>query len=327
MKLYFAPMEGITSYIFRNAHQKYFGGIDKYFTPFIAPNQAHCFSAREKRDILPEHNEGIIVIPQILTNKAEHFIKTARELKSMGYEEVNLNLGCPSGTVTAKKRGAGFLSELEELDYFFDQIFTHLDMKISVKTRLGVNDPEEFETLLEIYNDYPLEELIIHPRIQKDFYKGLPRDDWYQLAVQESKNPLCYNGNIFSVQQYQQWKQKFPDTKMLMLGRGAIANPSLPLTIQNMDKDGFIGRLDIDTFRSFHQEICDGYLQWQNGEKNVLFKMKELWFYFGSIYPDANKLLKRIKKAQKLKNYYAAVDNLLQTYTPEDEKGFVDSGK
>lgn len=327
MKLYFAPMEGITSYIFRNAHQTYFGGIDKYFTPFIAPNQAHCFSSREKRDILPEHNEGISVVPQILTNQAEHFIKTARELKHMGYKEVNLNLGCPSGTVTAKKRGAGFLSELEQLDCFLDRIFTDLDMKISIKTRLGVNHPEEFEALLEIYNDYPLEELIIHPRIQKDFYKGLPRDDWYQLAVRESKNTLCYNGNIFSTYQYQKWKQKFPDTKLLMLGRGAIANPALPLAIQNADKANSIGRLDIDTFLSFHQEICDGYLQWQNGEKNVLFKMKELWFYFGSLYPDANKLLKKIKKAQKLKDYYVAVDELVRTYTPEDEMGFADTSK
>lgn len=306
MKIYFAPMEGITSYIFRNAHHKYFGGVDKYFTPFLAPNQAHCFMPREKRDILPEHNEGILVVPQILTNQAEHFIKTARALKEYGYEEVNLNLGCPSGTVTAKKRGSGFLSDPDALDEFLDRIFAEVDMRISVKTRIGVSEPEEFETLLEIYNEYPMEELIVHPRLQKDFYQGLPRMKWFDRAAEQSSHKLCYNGNIFSLADYQRWKMNYPDIPSVMLGRGAVSDPSLPLQICGEQ------RMEKDTFLAFHQEICDGYQTWQCGDKNVLFKMKELWFYFGMLFPDGKRYLKKIKKSQKLKDYFDQVIMLVE---------------
>ncbi|OLR63334.1 diguanylate cyclase [Anaerostipes sp. 992a] len=317
MKIYLAPMEGITSYIFRNAHHKYFGGIDKYFTPFLAPNQAHAFMPREKRDVLPEHNEGLYVVPQILTNQAEHFMKAAKELKEMGYEEVNLNLGCPSGTVTAKRRGAGFLSDLEGLDDFLDQIFMELDMKISVKTRLGVEDPEEFYQLLEIYNQFPMEELIIHPRVQKDFYKNQPRMEYFSMAVEESKNPVCYNGNIFSREGYIEWKQQCPKVDLIMIGRGAIANPALSNAIRgesNLSKEDFL---------HFHDEVCQGYTTWMNGDRNVLFKMKELWYYFGCLFPDGKKQLKKIKKCQNLKAYDAAVKELVDGCQMQPERGFL----
>jgi len=316
MKIYFAPMEGITGYIFRNAHRKYFGGIDKYFTPFLAPNQTHCFMPREKRDILPEHNEGIPVIPQILTNQAEHFIKTAKVLKEFGYEEVNLNLGCPSGTVTAKKRGAGFLSEPDALDTFLYRIFAETDTKLSVKTRIGISEPEEFETLLEIYNAYPMEELIIHARLQKDFYKGVPHMDWFDYAVQYSKPKLCYNGNLFSAADYEKWKAAYPEIPSVMLGRGAVADPSLPLQLCGGK------RMTKDVFLAFHQEICDGYLTWQCGDRNVLFKMKELWFYFGLLFPDGKKLLKKIKKAQNLKDYFAYVEQLVKQCEMDGQVNF-----
>lgn len=316
MKVYFAPMEGITSYIFRNAHHKYFGGVDKYFTPFIAPNQAHCFTSREMRDILPEHNEGLCIVPQILTSKAEHLIRTARELKEMGYEEININLGCPSGTVVAKKRGAGFLSVPDLLDEYLDEIFQTLDMKVSIKTRLGIEDPEEFQELLEIYNQYPMEELIVHPRVQKDFYKGLPRMESFALAMKESKNKLCYNGNLFNQKQYEQWKEAYPAIDAVMIGRGAIANPQLPMYMLEGK------RLKKDEFLAFHEEICHGYEEWMNGDRNVLFKMKELWFYFGTIFPDGKKYLKKIKKSQKVKDYMAAVEELVKNCELDERIGF-----
>lgn len=141
MKFYFAPMEGITIYLYRNAYEKFFGEIDKYFTPFIMPNGKRIFKTRELQDVLPENNEGICVVPQILTKKPEEFIKTEKELKAMGYEEVNLNVGCPSKTVVSKGKGSGFLKEPEELDDFLIEIFEKLDMKISVKTRIGIEEP------------------------------------------------------------------------------------------------------------------------------------------------------------------------------------------
>ena len=188
MKLYLAPLEGITGWIFRRALHECFGGFDKYFVPFIRPNQMGHFSAREKKDILPDHNEGMYTVPQILTNRPEDFIRTAAKLKEYGYGEINLNLGCPSKTVVTKGRGAGFLAYPDRLDDFLYEVFQKCDIRISVKTRLGMEEPEEFGPILEIYNKYPLEELIIHPRVQKDFYKNTPNmeafaEAWKRAAI------------------------------------------------------------------------------------------------------------------------------------------------
>ena len=170
MKFYLAPMEGITGHIYRNSYEKYFHNIDKYFTPFIVPNQSVSLKTKELKDLLPQNNKGLNIVPQILTNDAEGFILTANKLKQLGYEEINLNLGCPAGTVVSKKRGSGFLAYPEELDKFLDEIYKIDNMKISIKTRLGKERADEFYKLIEIYNKYPLEELIIHPRTREDFY-------------------------------------------------------------------------------------------------------------------------------------------------------------
>ena len=171
MNFYFAPMEGLTGYIYRNAHNAFFNNIDKYFSPFIVANQSSSFKTRELNDILPENNQGLVLIPQLLTNNAKDFINTSNKIKQLGYNEINLNLGCPSGTVVSKNRGSGFLSKTEELNVFFEEIFSQATTKISVKTRIGKDQPEEFYNLIEIFNKYPIEELIIHPRTQKIFIK------------------------------------------------------------------------------------------------------------------------------------------------------------
>lgn len=305
MKFYLAPMEGITGYIYRNAYHKYFHNVDKYFTPFITPHTKRCLNAREKNDILPEHNEGMKVIPQVLTNQAEDFVKIAKTLQEYGYDEINLNLGCPSGTVVSRKRGAGFLAYPKELELFLDEIFAKLDMKISIKTRIGKEESWEWEDLLSIYNKYPLEELIVHPRLQVDFYKGKP--DWqaYKLAETESKNPLCYNGNIFTLQDYEELLAAFPKTEAVMIGRGVIANPQLISVMQ-----GETVKPDKAQIKAFHDEVCAGYAQSFSGDRNVLFKMKELWFYMGQIFEDSEKYMKKIKKCQSLSEYQMVIDSL-----------------
>ena len=174
MKYYLAPMEGITGYVYRNSYKKYFNNIDKYFTPFIVTNKSRSLKSKELRDVLPENNKGMNVVPQILTNDSEGFIITCKKLKQLGYNEINLNLGCPAGTVVSKNRGSGFLAKREELDMFLDEIFKISDINISIKTRIGKDSPQEFYELIKMYNKYPLEELIIHPRIQKDFYGNKP---------------------------------------------------------------------------------------------------------------------------------------------------------
>ncbi|RHF92367.1 tRNA-dihydrouridine synthase family protein [Roseburia sp. AM23-20] len=323
MKFYLAPMEGLTGFVFRNAYQKHFGDIDTYFTPFINNKKMNY---KEIKDILPEHNKGMHVVPQILTNRAEDFLAIAKELGNYGYESVNLNLGCPSGTVVTKHRGAGFLAVPEELDHFLEEIFADCPLRISVKTRIGINDAGEWERILSIYEKYPMEELIIHPRVQKDFYNNTPDMDAFLYAVENSRHTLCYNGDICSVDDYKAWIQKMEGkdrehgsgstaqhTEHMMLGRGILKNPGLVGEL--------MGHAPItkDQFHAFHDDVLKGYLDVMSGERNTLFRMKELWFYFAKYFTEPEKYVKQIKKTQRVAEYRVIVDNLFreQEWKPE----------
>jgi tRNA-dihydrouridine synthase len=299
-------MEGLTGYIYRNAHIAFFNNIDKYFSPFIVANQSESFKTKELHDILPENNQGIIMIPQLLTNNARDFIHTSKKIKQLGYNEVNLNLGCPSGTVVSKNRGSGFLSKKEELDAFLDEIFSHSITKISVKTRIGKDQPEEFYELIEIFNKYPMEELIIHPRIQKDFYKNKPNLQIFKDALKLSKNPVCYNGDLFTVKDYKAFTADFPSVDSLMFGRGLIANPGLISEITNNIK------LKKSLLKDFHDKIYEDYKRILFGDRNVLFKMKEIWFYMIPMFSDNTKYAKKIKKSERLCDYEEAVTSLFR---------------
>ena len=312
MRLYLAPLEGITGWIYRSAVYECFGGFDKYFVPFIRPNQMGHFSAREKKDILPAHNAGMRTVPQILTNQAEDFLRTAAKLKEYGYEEVNLNLGCPSKTVVTKRRGAGFLAEPERLEAFLDEIFGKCPIRISVKTRLGMEEPGEFTRLLKIYNKYPMEELIIHPRVQKDFYKNTPRLEMFETALEESRNPLCYNGDINSVSDADRLQERFPQTDAIMMGRGVLADPSLARQI----KGG--RRADKEELRRFHDLLYSGYCEEMSGDRTILYKMKELWFYLADIFADSKKYAKKIKKAEKCAVYEKIVEEMFRECEPKE---------
>ena len=278
MQFYLAPMEGLTGYVYRSAYHKYFPAADRYFTPFITNKK---MSSRERNDILPEHNEGMTVLPQILTNQAEDFLSLTKELKEYGYDTVNLNLGCPSGTVVAKRRGSGLLAWPHTLDAFLDEIFSSCDCRISIKTRLGTTDTDEWETLLAIYDKYPLEELIIHPRIQKDFQK------------------LCHD---------------FPLTEKVMLGRGVLQNPWLIGMLRSTDPASSenLAPADKELLRAFCEDLCAGYARVISGDKNVLFKLKALWIYLGTSFTNPQKYLKKIKKANRLAEYEEAVDSLFR---------------
>ncbi|MFL0266989.1 tRNA dihydrouridine synthase [Candidatus Clostridium radicumherbarum] len=309
MKYYFAPMEGITGYIYRNYYEKFFHNIDKYFTPFIVTNKGTSLKGKDLRDVLPENNKVMNLVPQILTNDSEGFINTSRKLKQLGYNEVNLNLGCPAGTVVSKNRGSGFLAKREELDIFLNEIFKIDDMKISIKTRIGKDSPEEFYELIKIYNKYPLEELIIHPRIQKDFYGNKPNFQVFKDALALSTNPVCYNGDIFTAHDFDKLMKVFPEVNTVMLGRGILANPGLINEIKN---NTF---LDKKVLKDFHDEIFNKNIELFNEDKNAIFRMKELWGYMIYIFSDSKKYAKKIKKAQNLKDYNEAV---LRLFTEQE---------
>lgn len=304
MKFYLAPMEGITGHIYRNSYEKYFHNIDKYFTPFIVPNQSVSLKTKELKDLLPQNNKGLNIVPQILTNDAEGFILTANKLKQLGYEEINLNLGCPAGTVVSKKRGSGFLAYPEELDKFLDEIYKIDNMKISIKTRLGKERADEFYKLIEIYNKYPLKELIIHPRTREDFYGNTPNLEVFKDALKLSKHSICYNGDIFTLNSYNKIINEFPEVNKVMLGRGILANPGLIGEIKNNE---FANK---EIIKMFHDEIFENYTILLNEDKNAMYRMKELWGYMSHIFTNNKKYYKKIKKAQKAIDYKNAVNSL-----------------
>ena len=304
MKFYLAPMEGITGHIYRKSYEKYFHNIDKYFTPFIVPNQSVSLKTKELKDLLPQNNKGLNIVPQILTNDAEGFILTANKLKQLGYEEINLNLGCPAGTVVSKKRGSGFLAYPEELDKFLDEIYKIDNMKISIKTRLGKERADEFYKLIEIYNKYPLEELIIHPRTREDFYGNTPNLEVFKDALKLSKHSICYNGDIFTLNSYNKIINEFPKVNKVMLGRGILANPGLIGEIKNNE---FANK---EIIKMFHDEIFENYTILLNEDKNAMYRMKELWGYMSHIFTNNKKYYKKIKKAQKAIDYKNAVNSL-----------------
>ncbi len=334
MKYYMAPMEGVTTYIFRRAYQNHYEPMDKYFIPFFVPHLQKKFTTKEKNELDLEHNRGMTVIPQILTSNAEDFIRLARNIQELGYEEINLNLGCPSKTVVSKGRGAGFLDEPDKLDRFLEKIYAELtDMKISIKTRIGKDDSDEWEDLLAIYEKYPLEELIIHPRLQIDYYKNIPQWDKMRYALENSKHSLCYNGDIFTIEGYKKWRKQFVDVDCIMLGRGLIANPILREKIENevekekalyeinpsrvleqleklnvtMDEKNEDKCLDLERFQKFHNEVYEAYKEILSGDRNILFRMKELWAYFSLSFPDERKLWKKIQKCERCVLYESIV--------------------
>ena len=310
MKIYLAPLEGITGYIFRNAYDEIYGHIDKYFAPFISPAENCPMTPREKKDITPENNKGINLVPQILTCRSDCFIEAARELRDMGYGEINLNLGCPSGTVCAKGKGAGFLPETEALRRFLDDIYSYSEsegMKISIKTRLGYYNPEEFYDLVEIFNSFPVSELIVHPRIRADFYKGTPRTEFFAYALEHSKCPLVYNGNIFTAEDYSGLSKSLNSAlDPVMTGRGLISDPSLADKLK-----GFTQETDMDRFRKLHDTLYHEYQKVMSPDINVLYRMKELWTYWRALFEGKDREIKRLLKAKKYAEYEDALSRIL----------------
>ena len=321
MKFYMAPLEGITGYTFRNAHYDYFHPADKYFTPFITPGLNSRRTSKALRDVLPENNRGPEIVPQILTNRADEFIYTEKQLIEMGYKEINLNLGCPSGTVVGKGRGSGFLAFRDDLNRFLEEIYRGAEVKISIKTRLGKDSPEEFDALLDIYNQYPLEELIIHPRTREEFYRGKPNLEMFQLGLKKSRCPVCYNGNIFQKADYENLCRRFPEVTSVMIGRGLVANPAL-LDIILGEKE----TVDKLLIREFHDRIYSDYAEMMSGEVPLLYKMKELWNYMICLFTNAKKYGKKIRKTQSLKNYNEIINSLFETEEIIPGAGFGSNG-
>lgn len=306
MDIYMAPMEGVTNYVFRKAYIKHFKGVDKFFTPFITPHMKKGFSKSELMELNANYNKTQYLIPQILTNNSDDFLKLAYEIKEMGYNEFNINLGCPSGTVTSKKRGSGFLQDVVALDRFFYDIFEKKDdIKISVKTRIGFSDYDEWEDLLKVYEKYEFCEIIIHPRLRSDFYKNNIHMEAFLSACKELKQKLIYNGDINTLEDNVILNKNLPSNRVfgIMIGRGLVRNPFLAESIKKKDNI-----YDIDRAVEFLDDIVNEYLSLDFGERNTLFKLKEIWGMMLGDNEKYTKILKKIRKSNNVKEYNLVVN-------------------
>ncbi len=308
VKLYMAPMEEISGYVFRNVQHALFSGADKFFSPFITPTESMKLKPREKKDICKENNKGIQLVPQLLTNDAELFIKGVKLLNDMGYEEVNFNLGCPSNTVAKKGKGSGFLLYPDKLDAFFDEVFTvfgneKIETKISVKTRLGYENPDEFINILPIFNRYNISELIIHPRVKTDMYGNEVREQLFEYAYRESKAKVCYNGDICTKDDFVRINVKYPEANV-MIGRGAVANPGIFREIRTDRK------INKEELLKFNNVLFDAYSDLY-GRKDAFFKLKEVWNNMSHMF-DCERLTHKIKISKSPEEMLELIDKLIK---------------
>ena len=306
MEYSFAPMEGVTGALFRQCHHAVFPGVDAYYLPFAAPNSNRSFSAKELRDVLPENNAGYHAVPQLLTRRAEDCIRAIRELAEMGYQEVNLNFGCPSQTVVTKGKGAGMLRDPAEMDRYLEQVFRDTPIAVSVKCRLGISDEQEFPALLEVMNRYPLSRLILHPRVQKDFYRQPVRPEAFAQAYEHCRCPLVYNGDLLRVADCREKERSFPALDGLMIGRGMLRNPGLIRELKT-------GRpAQQEEIRAFHDLYYQTWGAQAQGDRQLLCKMKELWAELILSFNDDGSYAKRIRKCNRAGEYEEIVGGLFR---------------
>lgn len=309
MQYYFAPLEGLTDSVFRRTHHKYFPGVDRYYTPFFSPTCHRTLTNREARELPPADSLGVVVVPQMLTKVSEDFVWMAGVCRDLGYTEVNLNLGCPSGTVTAKGKGSGMLRDLDFLDRFLEEIFAGSPLPISIKTRIGFEDSGEFPAIMEVLKQYPIKELTVHPRVRTAFYKGSVDMDAFRYALAESPAPVCYNGDLTSLKQVRTMAGQFPQISGVMIGRGLIGDPGM-LTPGGTTREALEGYLN---------ELLETYLVEFGGSRNAMFRLKEHWGLLIHKFEDADKLWKALRKTTDLGEYRGLCAQILHTLPMREE--------
>jgi len=304
MRYYFAPLEGLTDSVFRRLHHKHFPkGLDRYYTPFFSPTVHRALTPREARELPPADELDITVVPQLLTKVAEDFVWMSTQCRDLGYEEVNLNLGCPSGTVTAKGKGSGMLRDPDALDAFLEEIFRDSVLPISVKTRICFSNAEEFPKLMDIFNQYPIKELTVHPRIRTAFYKGDVDMDAFRYCVEVSKNPVCYNGDILSRSQAEALQKELPTVEAVMIGRGLIGDPGMLMP----------GGTDRDALEGFLKELTEEYVAAFGGPRNAMFRLKENWGFLIHKFENSEKLWKQLRKTTDIHEFNSITSQILHT--------------
>lgn len=305
-QLYLAPLQGLTDFYFRKIYQQCFGDLDRYFAPWIKLDGAGKLKKSYIRDVNPENNEGINLIPQIMCNKTEDFVYLANYLNDLGYSEINWNLGCPHPMATKRGLGSALLAEPDKIISILNDVLPKIQNKLSLKIRLGFEQDDQSSKFLSRLNDFPLTEIIIHARTAKQMYKGKANLDAFENCLEQSTHSICYNGDIKTYPQYLALKERFPQIQKFMIGRGLIANPFLVGMIKNENSE--LPPTANELFRDFHDQLMKSYASHLSGDKHLLIKMKSFWEYFSLSFKDAHKAHKRIKKAANLRVYKEAVN-------------------
>ena len=302
MQYYFAPMEGLTDSIYRRLHHKYFPGVDRYYMPFLSPTIHRQLTHKEDRELPLADSVDFTAVPQVLTKVAEDFLWAAQVCRDRGYDEVNLNIGCPSGTVVSKGKGSGMLRDPDALDRFLDEIFHASPLPISVKARLGLEKSEEFPAILAVLNRYPIKELTVHPRVRKQFYDGTVDMEMFDYAAAASRNPLCYNGDILTLSQAEALQEKYPQIQSIMIGRGLIADPGM-----------LSGGTDVKALEGFMNELMAVYEVEFGGSRNAIFRLKENWGFLHTRFENCDKLWKRLRKTTDADEFKAISAEIFHT--------------
>jgi tRNA-dihydrouridine synthase len=303
-------MKGLTDYVFRTAFAEHFGGFDLAIAPFISSKRDHTFKPKYIRDVLLENNTILPVIPQILSNTAEDFTALADYLFDLGHGSVNWNLGCPSRTVTSKKRGAGMLPHTDPIRTFLDDVFTETRGKISVKLRLGLNSAEDIFRLLPVLNQYPLEAVIIHPRTGIQQYEGEIDLSAFEQCLSILKHPVVYNGDIRTTDDYKRLSHRFGIINQWMIGRGCLADPFLPSIIKTGDSE-ILNRNQI--IKQFHDDLFEKYSLVLHGPSHLLNRMKGIWRYLSFSLKGSEKFNKKIYKTQNPNQYVDLINLFFET--------------
>ena len=305
-----SPLQGFTDFRFRNAFHKHFGGIDTFYSPYIKLNGKLVVKGSYERDILPENNSTLEVIPQIITNDAEEFLFVAKYVQQFGYKELNWNLGCPYPMVAKCGMGSGLIKNTDQIEHILKRVHNETDIVVSMKMRMGYENATEILDVLPILEQYPIKNIAIHARIGKQLYKGGVDLDSFQKCLDTSKQKIYYNGDITSVTKFNELQERFPSIDHWMIGRGLIADPFLPSMIKNNTTEYPKNKLEI--FEAFHDEIYQEYDAYLSGPTPIRMKMLGFWEYFSESFSNPQKTFKKIKKAGNSKNYEIAVKEIFK---------------
>lgn len=312
IRIYQAPLQGFTDFTFRNTVASVFGGVDKFFIPYLSFAKGRELKKSVLKDNLPENNWAKPVVPQVLFSDKTELIELVKTLSDMGYQEINLNLGCPYPMVTNRGRGAAWLQKPTELNEVLNDLFSaDFRCSFSVKMRAGMIDPLESAEIFTVLNRYPVSEVIFHPRTASQMYDGKANPQLFAEVISTTNCPLVYNGDIFSVSDFQELNAILPEQKSWMLGRGLLMNPSLPLVIKGKEFEKQEHKLKL---KEFHEEILEAYSARLDGAGHILMKMNQFWSFFSESFENPHKTMKLVKKSGNMIKYNAAVAEIFRNY-------------